>query len=224
MSSQPVDKDLTPDDPSRRPGVGRAGEPTDQGLRRQPEGYQPPLPPVGQGPGQPAAWQPGLAYQHPPGEHAAAGSGPRHGAFNERDWGPSALRHGAYGQPEFSSYFRDQPGGGYGAPYPGPYGRPGGERRGPKDYVRSDERIREAVCERLFDQEWIDVSDVSVQVNEGCVLLEGTVAERRMKHAVEDIADSCLGVRDVDNRIRVRRFGSADMSPDQQQGPEESDN
>jgi osmotically-inducible protein OsmY len=35
------------------------------------------------------------------------------------------------------------------------------------------------------------------------VSLEGTVPYRYMKHAVEDAADECWGVKDVDNRIRV---------------------
>ncbi|KVE36639.1 BON domain-containing protein [Burkholderia sp. TSV86] len=78
-------------------------------------------------------------------------------------------------------------------------------RQGPKGYTRSDERIREDVCERLTRAFDIDVSDVSVQVRDARVELDGTVPARWMKHGIEDIADSCLGVRDVDNRVRVRR-------------------
>jgi osmotically-inducible protein OsmY len=37
------------------------------------------------------------------------------------------------------------------------------------------------------------------------VVLEGTVPERRMKHAIEDLADACPGIQDIENRIRVRR-------------------
>ncbi|WP_063552802.1 BON domain-containing protein [Burkholderia territorii] len=78
-------------------------------------------------------------------------------------------------------------------------------RRGPKGYTRSDERIREDVCERLARALDIDVSDVSVQVRDGRVELDGTVPSRWMKHDIEDIADSCMCVRDVENRVRVRR-------------------
>ena len=74
----------------------------------------------------------------------------------------------------------------------------------PKGYVRSDARIQEDVCERLSDSGW-DVSDVSVRVSEGRVLLEGTVDDRRIKHAIENCADDCAGVQDVENRIRVVR-------------------
>lgn len=77
------------------------------------------------------------------------------------------------------------------------------ERKGPKGYARSDERIREFICERLAQQHRLDVSDVSVSVSDGCVTLEGTVPDRGMKHAIEDAADGCWGVKDVENRIRV---------------------
>jgi osmotically-inducible protein OsmY len=35
------------------------------------------------------------------------------------------------------------------------------------------------------------------------VVLEGTVPDRYMKHAIEDLADAAPGAEDVDNRIRV---------------------
>ncbi|MFW2361945.1 BON domain-containing protein [Burkholderia pseudomallei] len=76
-------------------------------------------------------------------------------------------------------------------------------RQGPKGYTRSDERIREDICERLAYAFDLDVSDVSVEVNGGRVELQGTVPERWMKHEIEDIADNCMCVRDVDNRVRV---------------------
>jgi hypothetical protein len=76
--------------------------------------------------------------------------------------------------------------------------------RGPKGYKRSDERIREDICERLMHSD-LDASDVTVDVRDGKVMLEGTVPERRMKHAMEDIAEQCFGVTDVDNNVRVSR-------------------
>jgi hypothetical protein len=77
-------------------------------------------------------------------------------------------------------------------------------RRGPKNYTRSDERIREDVCERLMQAD-VDASDVTVNVSGGKVMLEGTVPERRMKHRIEDITEQCFGVTDVDNNLRVSR-------------------
>lgn len=74
---------------------------------------------------------------------------------------------------------------------------------GPKGYQRSDTRIREDLCERLMRARHIDSSDVTVEVTDAKVVLSGTVPHRGMKHAIEDIADACLGVRDVENRIQV---------------------
>jgi hypothetical protein len=77
--------------------------------------------------------------------------------------------------------------------------------KGPKGYVRSDERIREDVCDRLSDDDEVDASEVSVSVKEGEVVLEGTVADRYSKHRAEDIAESVSGVRDVSNHLRTRK-------------------
>lgn len=87
------------------------------------------------------------------------------------------------------------------------------ERRGPKNYVRSDERIRDELCERMVRDPRLEVGEVSVEVQDGRVLLSGTVPERRMKHAVEDIADDCWGVTDIDNRLRVMRVEIDGDSP-----------
>ncbi|MCO5100247.1 MAG: CBS domain-containing protein [Burkholderiaceae bacterium] len=77
--------------------------------------------------------------------------------------------------------------------------------RGPRNWQRSDERIREDVCERLAALDDVDVSDVSVSVEQGTVRLTGSVVQRSDKHRIEDVADDSAGVRDVDNQIRVRR-------------------
>ena len=78
-----------------------------------------------------------------------------------------------------------------------------GFRKGPKNYRRTDERIREDICERLWADSSLDVGDVEVHVCAGVVRLEGTVRLRRMKHDIEDIAANCHGVQDIENRIRV---------------------
>lgn len=76
-------------------------------------------------------------------------------------------------------------------------------RQGPRGYQRSDERIREFICERLAQHHHLDVHDVSVEVRDGRVMLDGTVPERGMKYQIEDAADNTWGVKDVENRIRV---------------------
>jgi hypothetical protein len=75
---------------------------------------------------------------------------------------------------------------------------------GPKGYVRSDARIHEDLCDRIAAANHIDSSDVTVEVAGGKVVLQGTVPERRMKHAIEDMADACAGVQEIENRIRVQ--------------------
>jgi CBS domain-containing protein len=81
----------------------------------------------------------------------------------------------------------------------------GGRNRGPKGWQRSDERIHEDVCERLMGESGVDPSDVSVRVEGGLVTLTGTVPSRQMKYRIEELADRCPGVNEIDNRIRVNR-------------------
>lgn len=77
--------------------------------------------------------------------------------------------------------------------------------RGPRGYRRSDDRIREDVCDRLTEDHDIDASDIDLKVEAGEVTLEGTVTERRLKWLAEEIASSCSGVVDVHNHLRVKR-------------------
>jgi hypothetical protein len=101
----------------------------------------------------------------------------------------------------------------------------GGGMRGrtPKGYTRSDDRIKDDVCEQLYRTPDIDVSEVTVEARNGTVTLEGTVPDRRMKHRIEDLCEQCIGVQDVENRIRVQRqdggsgsrFASSSSSSDE---------
>ena len=75
--------------------------------------------------------------------------------------------------------------------------------RGPRNYVRSDERILEDVSERLTEDDAVDASDIGIDVQNGIVTLNGSVEQRWIKHRVEDIAESCSGVKDVVNHLRV---------------------
>jgi osmotically-inducible protein OsmY len=76
--------------------------------------------------------------------------------------------------------------------------------KGPKNYRRSDERIRELVCERLRDDPDIDASGVEVRVKDGQITLEGNVDSRQTRDAVEDAAAQ-FGTLDVQNNLRVRK-------------------
>jgi len=75
--------------------------------------------------------------------------------------------------------------------------------RGPKGYRRSDERITEDICDRLTQDPYIDATGITVETKDGEVVLEGTVTNRDSKRRAEDIADSCAGVKEVQNRLRI---------------------
>lgn len=75
--------------------------------------------------------------------------------------------------------------------------------RGPRGYRRSDERIKEDVCQCLTDDEHIDASNIEVTVNDREVMLTGSVSSRMQKRHAEDIIERLPGVRDVINSLRV---------------------
>jgi osmotically-inducible protein OsmY len=79
--------------------------------------------------------------------------------------------------------------------------------KGPKGYQRSDDRIKELICERLRDDPEIDPSEVTITVQGGKVTLEGTVDSRQAKNSIEDIAEQ-FGVQEVQNNLRVQRATS----------------
>ena len=76
--------------------------------------------------------------------------------------------------------------------------------RGPKGYQRSDERIREDVCEELALDGDIDASDIEVRAANCVVTLDGEVGSREEKRLAEDIAEAAPGVRDVHNNLQVK--------------------
>lgn len=77
--------------------------------------------------------------------------------------------------------------------------------RGPKGYVRTDERIREDVCDRLSWNDEVDATDIVVRVDNGEVTLEGSVETRHMKRLAADLAEDVPGVTDVHNTVRVKK-------------------
>jgi osmotically-inducible protein OsmY len=85
--------------------------------------------------------------------------------------------------------------------------------RGPKNYRRSDDRLREEVCDRLTDNEWLDASDVEVNVAAGEVILTGTVDSRYAKRLAENIAESVSGVHNVQNNLRVQSYQAGADAP-----------
>ena len=77
--------------------------------------------------------------------------------------------------------------------------------RGPRGYRRSRERITEDVCDALTWHSDLDASDIEVDVDDSEVTLRGTVESRWAKRLADDLAESVIGVRDVHNRLTIRR-------------------
>lgn len=82
---------------------------------------------------------------------------------------------------------------------------PGFQGRGPKGYQRSDDRIREEICDCMTDDPVLDASEIEVAVEHGEVTISGSVTSREQKRRAEDVAESISGVRDVTNQLRVTR-------------------
>ncbi|MDR0182248.1 BON domain-containing protein [Lysobacter arvi] len=130
-------------------------------------------------------------------------------SVTNRAWGPQRTDDG-FGYPGQ---------GGYGESRGNSGGRDAGVRtggghrgRGPRNILRSDERIADDLIERLTRDEEIDASEILVAVDAGAVTLTGDVPERRMKHLAEDLAASVQGVREVHNRLHVDK-GAASFGP-----------
>lgn len=84
--------------------------------------------------------------------------------------------------------------------------------KGPKGYMRSDDRIREDVCDRLAWHPDVDASEIEVTVSSGEVTLSGKVNHRRAKRMAEDVADEVQGVKEVTNQLRVEQTGTSSKS------------
>ncbi len=89
-------------------------------------------------------------------------------------------------------------------------GERGYRGRGPANYTRSDERIREDACDRLTEDWRVDASQIEIRVENGELTLDGTVSSREQKRRAEDCVDDLSGVRHVQNNLRVQERSSWD--------------
>ena len=95
--------------------------------------------------------------------------------------------------------------------------------RGPQGYKRSDERITEDVNEALTQDHELDASNITVEVQNGEIILKGTVTDRESKRRAEDIAESCSGVREVQNQLRIKREDETEMESRRDKGEKGED-
>jgi len=125
----------------------------------------------------------------------------RWSAQNMGVWGDQSHHFGEESMPAWMRRER----GGYWRQYEA--NRPHMIGRGPKGYQRSDDRIREDLCDRMTDDPILDASEIEIDVRQGEVTLTGLVTSRDQKRRAEDIAECVGGVRDVTNQLRVTRDG-----------------
>ena len=167
----------------------------------------------GQSGGSQANWRGGQSGE------SQGGWGGGQATSNQGRWGvgQTSGSQGDWGRQAGSS-FGGQSGGNWGSQSggsQGSWGQSGGSGqwgqgsglhrgKGPKGYQRTDERIKELICERLRDDPEIDPSEVSISVQGGKVTLEGTVDSRQAKNSIEDIAEQ-FGVQEVQNNLRVQK-------------------
>jgi hypothetical protein len=90
--------------------------------------------------------------------------------------------------------------------------------RGPRNYQRTDERIREDVCERLAQHSYLDASDIEVVVLNADVTLQGSVNDRWAKRTAEEIAEGVWGVKQVHNQLRLSQGTVGQDRPSSQEG------
>lgn len=76
--------------------------------------------------------------------------------------------------------------------------------KGPRNYQRSDERILEDIYDRISGAWSLDASEVEIEVRNGVVQMSGRVADRSVRHRLEDIAEGILGVMSIENRISIQ--------------------
>ena len=140
----------------------------------------------------------GDSYQRPEPRDAGYGRSPYGRSGFDNTYAPSPYGSGWTGAEYGRSQGRES--GGWSSNARGGYAG-----LGPKGYTRTDERIREDVCDRLSWNDEVDATEIIVRVQNGEVTLEGRVETRHMKRLAEDIAEDVSGVVDVHNTLRVTK-------------------
>lgn len=56
----------------------------------------------------------------------------------------------------------------------------------------------------MTDNHYLDASDIEVKVENGEVVLAGTVGSHDEKRLAVDLGDTVYGVKNIENRLRIR--------------------
>jgi osmotically-inducible protein OsmY len=95
---------------------------------------------------------------------------------------------------------------------------------GPKNYKRSDERIREDVSDHLSDDPYIDASEIEVNVHNSEVTLSGAVENRAQRRRAELAAEQVSGVNHIQNNLRVKHSAPGSRLSEQISGSADAAN
>lgn len=93
---------------------------------------------------------------------------------------------------------------------------------GPKDFKRSDDRLKEEINEQLTYHHEVDASQIKIDVKGGEVTLQGTVPNKSMKRHAEDLIEAVFGVKDVRNELRVAKNSGTNTEENEESASEKS--
>jgi osmotically-inducible protein OsmY len=103
-------------------------------------------------------------------------------------------RSGSYGQTSHRGGEREPRGG-------------GGRGRTSRGYTRPDDRIRDDICGHMTGDSHLDASEIEVKVEDGEVLLSGSIADQSERRRAEELTAGISGVKNVRNGLRIRLHG-----------------
>lgn len=75
--------------------------------------------------------------------------------------------------------------------------------KGPKNYIRSMERVREDASDRLTEDPFVDASKIEIWIKDNDLILSGTVETKFEKRRAEHLVESVPGAKHVQNNLRV---------------------
>lgn len=77
--------------------------------------------------------------------------------------------------------------------------------KGPRNWKKADETLREEVCEALYYNRYVDASDIEVDVQDNIVILKGEVSSREEKREAERCVEDLVGFHDIRNELHLRK-------------------